>query len=113
MTSQQYPTRLPCGNRVLDLAQTHVMGILNVTPDYFSDGGRYSQLDAALRHGIDFPFRCKQGVCTSCVCRLRSGSVSYLPPEPLSDLDKAQNFTYCCLAYAESDLTLHHPFIRG
>ncbi len=70
-------------------------------------------LEAALRHGIDFPFRCKQGVCTSCVCRLRSGSVSYLPPEPLSDLDKVQNFTYCCLAYAESDLTLHHPFIRG
>jgi len=70
-------------------------------------------LDAALRHGIDFPFRCKQGVCTSCVCRLRSGSVSYLSPEPLSDLDKSQNFTYCCLAYAESDLTLHHPFIRG
>ncbi|RMN04020.1 Dihydropteroate synthase, partial [Pseudomonas savastanoi pv. glycinea] len=41
---------LPCGNRVLDLAHTHVMGILNATPDSFSDGGRYSQLDAALRH---------------------------------------------------------------
>jgi len=27
-----------------------VMGILNVTPDSFSDGGRFSQLDAALRH---------------------------------------------------------------
>ncbi|WP_122517428.1 dihydropteroate synthase [Pseudomonas viridiflava] len=50
MTSARYPTRLPCGNRVLDLAHTHVMGILNATPDSFSDGGRYSQLDAALRH---------------------------------------------------------------
>ncbi|MEX5574536.1 dihydropteroate synthase [Pseudomonas lijiangensis] len=50
MTSMLYPTRLPCGNRVLDLARTHVMGILNATPDSFSDGGRYSQLDAALRH---------------------------------------------------------------
>src|SRR5476649_1043297 len=50
MTSVQSMTRLPCGNRVLDLAHTHVMGILNVTPDSFSDGGRYSQLDAALRH---------------------------------------------------------------
>lgn len=50
MTSEQYPTRLPCGNRVLDLAHTHVMGILNATPDSFSDGGRFSQLDAALRH---------------------------------------------------------------
>ncbi|MDY7530825.1 dihydropteroate synthase [Pseudomonas sp. Bout1] len=50
MTSALSSTRLPCGSRVLDLAQTHVMGILNVTPDSFSDGGRFSQLDAALRH---------------------------------------------------------------
>ena len=50
MTSVQSSTRLPCGNRVLDLAHVHVMGILNVTPDSFSDGGRFGQLDAALRH---------------------------------------------------------------
>ena len=50
MTSASSSTRLPCGNRVLDLAHAHVMGILNVTPDSFSDGGRFNQLDAALRH---------------------------------------------------------------
>ncbi|WP_053178151.1 dihydropteroate synthase [Pseudomonas kilonensis] len=50
MTSVQSSTRLPCGNRVLDLTHAHVMGILNVTPDSFSDGGRFSQRDAALRH---------------------------------------------------------------
>ncbi|OEC58187.1 dihydropteroate synthase [Pseudomonas sp. ENNP23] len=50
MSSTQYPTRLPCGNRVLDLGRPHIMGILNVTPDSFSDGGRFSQRDAALRH---------------------------------------------------------------
>ena len=50
MTSVQSSTRLPCGYRVLDLAHTHVMGILNVTPDSFSDGGRFAALDAALRH---------------------------------------------------------------
>ncbi|WP_296178944.1 dihydropteroate synthase [Pseudomonas sp. UBA1879] len=50
MTSALYPTRLPCGNRVLDLARTHVMGILNITPDSFSDGGRFAQRDLALRH---------------------------------------------------------------
>ncbi len=32
------------------LARPHVMGILNVTPDSFSDGGRYDRLDDALRH---------------------------------------------------------------
>ncbi|MDO9620090.1 MAG: dihydropteroate synthase [Pseudomonas sp.] len=42
--------RLPCGSRFLDLSRPHVMGILNVTPDSFSDGGRYGQRDAALRH---------------------------------------------------------------
>ncbi|MFP3540785.1 dihydropteroate synthase [Pseudomonas sp. Eqa60] len=50
MTSVPSSTRLPCGNRVLDLAHAHVMGILNVTPDSFSDGGRFSQLDLALQH---------------------------------------------------------------
>ncbi|MFC5697162.1 dihydropteroate synthase [Pseudomonas sp. GCM10022186] len=53
MKSAQYPTRLPCGSRVLDLAQPHVMGILNVTPDSFSDGGRFSGCDSALRHAAE------------------------------------------------------------
>lgn len=42
--------RLPCGSRLLDLSRPHVMGILNVTPDSFSDGGRFGQRDTALRH---------------------------------------------------------------
>ncbi|QLC73726.1 dihydropteroate synthase [Pseudomonas sp. LPB0260] len=45
--------RLPCGSRFLDLARPQVMGILNVTPDSFSDGGRYRQRDAALRHAAE------------------------------------------------------------
>lgn len=50
MTVTRTHSRLPCGDRELDLSRTHVMGILNVTPDSFSDGGRYNQLDAALLH---------------------------------------------------------------
>lgn len=37
-------------NRVHDFARPAVMGILNVTPDSFSDGGLYNQMDNALRH---------------------------------------------------------------
>lgn len=40
---------LRCGRHVLDMAVPQVMGILNVTPDSFSDGGRFQSLDAALR----------------------------------------------------------------
>lgn len=37
-----------CRDRTLDLCRVHVMGILNVTPDSFSDGGRYLDPDAAV-----------------------------------------------------------------
>lgn len=48
MTVLRNNSRLPCGDRELDLSRAHVMGILNVTPDSFSDGGRYNRMDAAL-----------------------------------------------------------------
>ena len=39
------------GSRDFDIEHhTYVMGILNVTPDSFSDGGKYNALDAALSH---------------------------------------------------------------
>ncbi|MBO5208436.1 MAG: dihydropteroate synthase [Lachnospiraceae bacterium] len=39
------------GDRKFQTAgHTYVMGILNVTPDSFSDGGKYNQMDAALFH---------------------------------------------------------------
>jgi dihydropteroate synthase len=42
------------GERVLDCAsRTHVMGVLNVTPDSFSDGGLFLDPEAAVRRGID------------------------------------------------------------
>lgn len=37
-------------NRTLDLSTPHIMGILNVTPDSFSDGGKHNSFDEALRH---------------------------------------------------------------
>lgn len=46
---EPFVTRLDCGERTLNLDRPRVMGILNVTPDSFSDGGRHSTPDAALR----------------------------------------------------------------
>ncbi|PHM29646.1 dihydropteroate synthase [Xenorhabdus budapestensis] len=42
--------KLTARGSILDLSHPQVMGILNVTPDSFSDGGTYSTLDAALQH---------------------------------------------------------------
>ena len=39
------------GNRIFDVEQDcYIMGILNVTPDSFSDGGRWNTMEKALRH---------------------------------------------------------------
>ncbi|CNK62291.1 dihydropteroate synthase [Yersinia frederiksenii] len=42
--------KLMARDRVLDLTHPQVMGILNVTPDSFSDGGHHNNLDKALQH---------------------------------------------------------------
>jgi dihydropteroate synthase len=40
------------GSLTLDDSRTFVMGVVNVTPDSFSDGGRFSDPDRAIRHGL-------------------------------------------------------------
>jgi dihydropteroate synthase len=41
-----------CRHRTIDLTRPVVMGILNVTPDSFSDGGRYAAVGAALERAL-------------------------------------------------------------
>jgi dihydropteroate synthase len=45
-------TPLDCGGRVLDLSRTAIMGILNITPDSFSDGGIFLSHDAAVARAL-------------------------------------------------------------
>lgn len=42
-----------CGKFQLNLNRPHVMGIVNVTPDSFSDGGKYTSTDLAVAHGLE------------------------------------------------------------
>ncbi len=41
-----------CGKYQLDLTKPQVMGIVNVTPDSFSDGGRYASTGKAVEHAL-------------------------------------------------------------
>lgn len=47
-TTGSPPNGLQCGGRFLDLSKPVVMGVLNVTPDSFSDGGRFFNAEQAL-----------------------------------------------------------------
>jgi len=45
---RKMPFILKAGDHTLTLNRTHIMGVLNVTPDSFYDGGKYNSFDAAL-----------------------------------------------------------------
>ncbi|MDI1253895.1 dihydropteroate synthase [Thermomonas sp.] len=44
--------QLDCAGRILKLDRPQIMGIVNVTPDSFSDGGVHFDVDAAITHGL-------------------------------------------------------------
>ena len=46
------PVLLRCADKTLDLRRPVVMGVLNVTPDSFSDGGRFAHHDTAIEQGL-------------------------------------------------------------
>ncbi len=47
------PFLVRCGSKSIDLSsRTYVMGVLNVTPDSFSDGGKYLSKDQAVAHAL-------------------------------------------------------------
>ncbi|MGQ0442436.1 MAG: dihydropteroate synthase [Methylophilaceae bacterium] len=45
--------RFHCGNFQLNLNRPYIMGIVNVTPDSFSDGGQFDTIDKAVAHAQD------------------------------------------------------------
>lgn len=45
-------TILDCGNKPLDLSRPRIMGVLNITPDSFSDGGNFLSAQSALDHAM-------------------------------------------------------------
>lgn len=53
LESARPPAPLKLGGRTFTFgARTHVMGVVNVTPDSFSDGGRYLRAEDAVAHGL-------------------------------------------------------------
>jgi len=52
MMADLFATVLDCNGRALTLDRPRVVGIINVTPDSFSDGGQFDSVDAAVAHGL-------------------------------------------------------------
>ena len=60
-------------------------------------------LDAALGAGADLPFACKGGVCSTCKCEVKEGSVEMKINYALDEKEVAQNLVLSCQAVPTSD----------
>ncbi len=60
-------------------------------------------LDGALAAGADLPYACKGGVCSTCKCRLKEGTVKMKKNYALEDKEVAQNYVLSCQAVPTSD----------
>jgi ferredoxin len=66
-------------------------------------GDRYI-LHSAEQQGVDLPFSCRNGACTTCAVRVLSGSLVQPEAMGLSPNLQAQGYALLCVSYACSDL---------
>jgi ring-1,2-phenylacetyl-CoA epoxidase subunit PaaE len=60
-------------------------------------------IDAGLRNGIELPFSCKGGVCSTCRCKLVDGEVDMDVNFALEDYEVARGFILACQSYPVTD----------
>lgn len=73
-----------------------------------------SILDAALKNGVQLAYSCRNGRCSSCKCKVISGSTSALNQElGLTDDEKAQGWVLACVRTAATALKIEADEVDG
>lgn len=60
-------------------------------------------LDAGLNAGLDMPFSCKEGNCTTCVGKLKAGEVDQSDGAALDKGDKEDGYALLCSSYPRAE----------
>lgn len=63
-------------------------------------------LDAAQKAGLDLPYSCSAGVCTTCAAKLSEGTVDQADGMGVSTDLQAEGYALLCVAFPRSDIKL-------
>lgn len=88
---------------VADAKQCEVTVIQDGRQRTFSMDRNEAVLDAALSQGLELPYSCKGGVCSTCRCKLREGQVDMDANFALEDYEVARGFILTCQSYPVTD----------
>lgn len=69
----------------------------------FEMSQKQTVLEAALKHGVDAPYSCQGGICSSCLGRITSGSAVMKKNSILTDSEIAEGLILTCQAHPTSD----------